>query len=124
MSMSDSNWGPQDASHPKPGTNYKIPLAHSRSQAGYIHYFNGPIAWSSCHQKITARSPCEAEIYATDLCTKEVLHIKHLFKDLNLSHLLPTPSPIYNDNSACVQWCNALTNRNLRHLQMKENAVR
>ena len=124
VSMSDSNWGPQDASTPKPGTNYKIPLSHSRSQAGYIHFFNGPIAWSSYRQKITARSSCEAEIYATDSCTREVLHIKNLFEDLNLSHLFPTPNTIYNDNSACVQWCNTLTNRNLRHLQMKENAVR
>ncbi len=33
----------------------------------------GPIAWASVRQERTSRSSCEAEVCATDECTKEVL---------------------------------------------------
>ena len=45
--------------------------------------------------------------------------------DLDLgSTLLQHPIKIYNDNMACVNWSNSLTTKNLRHLQINENAVR
>ncbi len=34
------------------------------------------------------------------------------------------PIPIYNDNAACVCWSKSMTTKGLRHLQMRENAVR
>ena len=34
------------------------------------------------------------------------------------------PTTVYNDNSACVQWSSNLTTKGLRHIQIRENAVR
>ena len=83
----------------------------------------GPIAWSSKRQKITARSSAEAEIYATDECTKNILHIQHIRQDLHFSNS-HNSCPIYNDNAACVQWAHNCTSKGLRHIQIRENAVR
>ena len=84
---------------------------------------NGPIMWSSKQQKITARSSAEAEIYATDECTKCIQHLRNLCDDLHLSYS-SQPTPIYNDNQACIHWSYNNTSKGLRHLQIRENAVR
>ena len=84
----------------------------------------GPLHWISKRQSITARSSTEAEIYATDECVKSLQHISHIFQDLHLSHLLPSSFTIYNDNEATVKWSQNKTTKGLRHLQMRENAVR
>ena len=34
------------------------------------------------------------------------------------------PNPIYNDNSACVNWSHNLTTKGLRHIQIRENSIR
>jgi hypothetical protein len=33
------------------------------------------------------------------------------------------PTPIYNDNSACVYWSKAMTTKGLCHIQMRDNAI-
>ena len=38
--------------------------------------------------------------------------------------MIPPPTCIYNDNAACVAWAHSLTTKGLRHIQMRENAVR
>ena len=46
-------------------------------------------------------------------------------EDLNLtSTLFNAPITIFNDNNACVFWSQSLTTKGLRHLQIRENAVR
>ena len=84
---------------------------------------NGPIMWSSKRQKVTARSSAEAEIYATDECTKCIQNLRHLSEDLHLPYN-SKPTPIYNDNQACIHWSYNNTSKGLRHIQIKENAVR
>ena len=79
--------------------------------------------WSSKRQKITARSSAEAEIYATDECTKCIQHLRHLCDDLKLPYS-SKPTPIYNDNQACIHWSYNNSSKGLRHIQIKENAVR
>ena len=37
---------------------------------------------------------------------------------------MPTPTTIYNDNAASIQWASNMTTKGLRHLQIRENAVR
>ena len=37
---------------------------------------------------------------------------------------MPAPTIVHNDNSACIQWSVNLTTKGLRHLQIRENAVR
>ena len=86
---------------------------------------NGPIHWISKRQTITARSRAESEIYATDECIKALLHVNHLITGLELDkELMPQPTIVYNDNAACVAWSKNTTTKGLRHIQIRENAVR
>ena len=49
-----------------------------------------------------------------------------IIKDLDLTHELTnsTPIDIWNDNNACVCWSKNTTTKGLRHVQIRENAVR
>ena len=93
---------------------------------GHVITLFGLINWTSKQQKITARSSCEAEIYATDECVKDLLHLRNIIQDLELeSELLHKNTTIYNDNMACVLWSkNTTTKGFLRHLQIRGNAIR
>jgi len=35
-----------------------------------------------------------------------------------------TPSPLYNDNAACIQWLHNMTSKKIRHMELRENSVR
>ena len=124
--ISDANWGPQDQS--KPNTTRPLPEIEqfkTRSISGHVLTFMGPLNWTSKRQKITARSSCEAEIYATDECVKDIIHLRHVIQDLDLEkELLHPKTKIYNDNMACVMWSKNTTTKGLRHLQIRENAIR
>ena len=97
----------------------------TRSISGHIILLKGPLHWKASRQTITARSSAESEIYATDNCVKEILRLSHIIEDLNLhKHLMSTTTPIFNNNMACAQWSNKKTNRNIRHIQIRENATR
>ena len=37
---------------------------------------------------------------------------------------MPPQTKVYNDNAACVCWSHNLTTKGLRHIQIRENAVR
>jgi hypothetical protein len=124
--LCDANWGPQDQSKPMPGQVLpELDLFKTRSMSGYITWLGGPIMWASKRQTFTARSSAEAEIYATDECAKNLLHLMNIIKDLGLdAELLRDPVPIWNDNNACVCWSKNTTTKGLRHVQIRENAVR
>ena len=124
--ISDANWGPQDQSVPKENeTKQELELFKTRSISGHVIMLQGPLHWSSKRQRITARSSCEAEIYATDECVKDILHIRHIIQDLELEQmLLHDKTKIFNDNMACVLWSKNTTTKGLRHLQIRENAIR
>ena len=125
--VSDANWGPQDQSTSFPTSQQPetIELHKSRSFSGHIISLHGPVHWSSKQQSITARSSAESEIYATDECCKDILFLSQLITDLNLKQeLLQSTTTIYNGNMACVQWSKNRTTRSIRHIQLRENAVR
>jgi hypothetical protein len=122
--FTDANWGPQDQSTPKPH-DPPLELFKSRSLSGFILWSNGPLHWQSKRQTVTARSSAEAEIYATDECVKYLTHLRQILTDLHLhNRMMPSPTTVYNDNAASVQWARNLTTKGLRHIQMRENAVR
>ena len=76
MALTDTNWGPQDQSHPS--KNKVLPsldLFKTRSLSGFILWRHGPIHWVSKRQSLTARSSAEAEIVATGECTKFLLYL-------------------------------------------------
>ena len=121
--LADANWGPQDQSTSSSGA--QLPIFKSRSMSGFLTWLNGPLHWISKRQSITARSTAEAEIYATDECTKNILHLRNILKDLQLlTTFCPSPTSLYNDNNACVLWSTNMTTKGLRHIQIRENAVR
>jgi hypothetical protein len=68
MSMSDANWGPQDATLTQSTQDLPYFVSHSMS-AFYVDLL-GPLHWISKRQKATAATSAEAEIYDTDECIK------------------------------------------------------
>jgi hypothetical protein len=99
--MTDANWGPQDQSKPSPTNNEDLELLKSRSISGYLIWLGGPVHWSSKRQSITARSSAEAEIYATDECTKQLIHLSYIIEGLGLTEeIMQPPTTVYNNNSA------------------------
>ncbi len=122
LSMSDANWGPQDASVAKLPD---LPLFVSRSMSAFYIDLFGPLHWLSKRQTVTAGSSAEAEIYATDECVKFLLELEQLMEFLHIKSIfMPSTNVIYNDNKACVNWSKSCTTKGLRHIQMKENRVR
>jgi len=123
VSMSDANWGPQDAS--LSSTQQDLPLFISRSMSAFYIDLFGPLHWISKRQSTTAASSAEAEIYATDECVKFLLDLVQLMEFLNVKNIfMPTTNLIYNDNKACINWSKSTTSKGLRHVQMRENRVR
>ena len=124
--MCDANWGPQDQSVPKQYQPQKqLPLFQSRSVSGYLLWLGGPLHWISKRQSITARSSAESEIYATDECCKALIHSSMLVAGLDLAkEYMPHPTSLYNDNQACIVWSRSMTTKGLRHVQIREHAVR
>jgi hypothetical protein len=123
--LTDTNWGPQDQSTPSPTNNEDLDIFKSRSISGYLIWLGGPLHWVSKRQSITARSSAEAEIYATDECVKQLQHLSFLVEGFHLhEEIMKSPTAVYNDNAACVNWSKSKTTKGLRHIQMRENAVR
>lgn len=124
LSMSDANWGPQDAST-KSKSSIELPLFASRSMSAFYVDLLGPLQWYSKRQTITAGSSTEAEIYATNECVKFLLELVQILEFLQVKDIfMPGVNIIYNDNNACVNWSKQCTTKGLRHIQMRENMVR
>jgi hypothetical protein len=110
MSMSNANWGPQDAS--VSSTPQELLLFTSRSLSAFYVDLLGPLHWLSKRQKVTAASSAEAEIYATDECVKFLLELAQILEFLGVCQLfMPPTNIIYNDNRACVQWSKRTTTK-------------
>jgi hypothetical protein len=93
--------------------------------SGFLLFLEGPVHWVSNRQSITAQSLAKSEIYAMDECTKSLQHLSYIIDGFNLTaKFMPSPTTIYNDNSACVNWSKNTTTKGLRHIQIRENAVR
>jgi len=120
-SYSDACWGSQLGN--VEAKTAEIDLFKFRSMSGYIVVrAGGPLAWSSVCQPRTSRSSCEAEIRATDKCTKEILSLRFRGLDIGLSdNTLPTP--VFNDNQGCVDWCKKTTTSGMKHMCLRENAI-
>ena len=126
LPLCDVNWGAQDQSLPDPSSPLEPPLFTNISLSGFIVFFNGQLHWISKQQRITARSSVEVEIYATDKCVKNVLRLKHLIMDSDVTNISPPTSlPIqtFNDNGACVCWSKSTTTKGLQHMSIHKNAV-
>ena len=82
--LSDSNW-----------------LVHRSISAFLIYLAGALILWASKRQPVTSLSSTEAEYYAASSCGAEVVAMRYFLAEITgNSH--PLPTPIYVDNSACV----------------------
>jgi hypothetical protein len=67
-------------------------------------YNKSPISWQSMMHKTTALSTVEAEYYSASTAALEVLYLRYLLERLDFAQQKPTP--VYEDNSACIEWGN------------------
>jgi hypothetical protein len=124
LAFADANWGPQDASKPTAQNVREISMDETKSICGHIIFFGGaPVFWASHKESRTSGSSCEAEIKATNLCTKSLLWFRHLLSDIGLI-VLDIPTPLYNDNQGAVNWAKTTSTRGMRHVNIQENVVR
>jgi len=89
-----------------------------KSTSGYMISMNkDPICWQSKKQTVVATSTAEAEYIATSECTKKVLWIRNILKELfNLNK----PIKIYTDNLASKTTIeNGELNNKLKHIEIK-----
>ena len=55
-------------------------------------------------QKATALSTAEVEYYSASTAATEVLYLRNLLENMGFAQ--PAPTPVYEDNTACIEWGN------------------
>ena len=124
---SNACWGSQIGLAIHDGT--LLLLFKCRSMSGGITFCQGgPITWTAVCQECTPLSSCEAEIRATNEVSKSLMSIRHLADALregghNIDDTT-TASPLYYDNESCVKWSHNMITKQIRHIEMRDNAVR
>ena len=66
---------------------------------------------------------CEAEIKATDECTKNIQWLPNVLDELNLLQK-SKPTLIYNDNRGAIDWANTSSTKGMQYVSIRENCVR
>ena len=74
-------------------------------------------------QRRSARSSAESEIVAMDEATKATQALRLVLEDLSLADT-SNPTPVYVDNQATIKWSHNQSTKKLRHLNIRENAIR
>jgi hypothetical protein len=83
-----------------------------RSTSGNLCLYNrSPVLWRSKLQKTTALlvSTAEAEYYSASTAATEVLYLRNLLELMGFAQSKPTP--VYEDNTACIEWGNNVIGR-------------
>lgn len=70
----------------------------------------------------TSQSSCEAEVKATDVCTKSVQMFRNLLSEIG-GFDLTKPTPILNDNQGMVDWCKKTSTKGICHVNICNNCV-
>jgi hypothetical protein len=127
IAYSNACWGSQIGSAVRDGT--LLPLFKFQSMSsGKVFWQGGPLSWTAIHQDQTALSSGEAEIRATNETSKLVVGMHHLAESVRSSgyDILDkvAPSPLYNDNAACIKWSHNMTSKKIPHMELRKNAVR
>lgn len=80
--------------------------------------------WISKQQTFTAHSSAEAEIYATNKCAKNLLHLMYILQEIGYERLLLRPDTNLEQQQQCIFICLLdTTTKGLWHVQIWENAV-
>jgi hypothetical protein len=107
----------------------QLPLFKFRSMSGAIVMRSGgPLVWKAKCQGCTSLSSCEAEIRATNISACLTVNTRSMIFSLsNLGYPIndtALPTPLYNDNNACVKWCHNMTTKGNCHIENHENSTR
>ena len=72
-------------------------------------------------QKTTALSTAEAEYYSASTAAAEVLYLRYLLQVLGFAQQKPTP--IYEDNFACIEWGNNVIRgrERAKHIEIRKH---
>eukprot|EP00961_Rhodomonas_salina_P250317 3384021-Rhodomonas_salina.1 len=73
-------------------------LCHHDIAQGQCSMNNGPISWKSKCQSCVTLSSAEAEFVAASLCGQEVIYLRNLLRDLDLTQ--DSPTDIWEDNAS------------------------
>ncbi|CAM9693554.1 unnamed protein product [Heterosigma akashiwo] len=89
-----------------------------KSVTSYVLFLgDAPIVWSSKLQGAVTTSTVEAEYLALCSSVKDIMWLWHLLADLGCPQQEPTP--VVEDNSACIKWANDLViSRKNRHFHV------
>ena len=126
LALTDSNWGPQDASKPKPNDTRTVRLDELNSVQGYyITRMGGPISWGVHREGRISGSSCEAEIKAMDLGTKSIQFLRRLSDQIGLTDAAGAVPVVLNDNKGAVDWTNngCILTKRFRHSNLHEGRV-
>jgi len=95
-----------------------------KSTTGYIFYLaNGPIAYSTKLQEVTAQSTTEAEYIALATATKEATFIKAILEELD--YFQQSNIPIYSDNNGALLLAkNPTFHARSKHINVRYHLVR
>jgi hypothetical protein len=100
-----------------------IEMFKRRSVSGYFMcYCDGPIAVRSIRHDRTSLSSCKAEIITTSKYIKAVLALRLVAQDLGADDL-STPTIVYNDNQAYIEWAAAVATKGVKHLTLRDNKI-
>jgi len=124
---SDACWGSQIGNAVADGT--LLALFKFRSMSGGIIFRNGgPVGWLGERQDPTSLSSYEAKIRATDATSKKVVDFRNVCQSMVESGHdiadVTSPTLLFNDNNACVQWSYNMTSKAAHHIELQENSVR
>jgi hypothetical protein len=88
----------------------------------------GPIAWKAVCQERTALSSCKAKIRATNMGAHLTVNTRNMISSLSdLGYPIDDttlPTPLYNNNDACMKWCHNMTTKGNSHIKNCKNSMR
>ena len=95
-----------------------------RSTSGYVMMLaNGPVAWSSKRQAITAASTAEAEYIAASVAVREVVYLRQLLAELGFPQ--ESATVLHEDNQPCIHLANnPATSSRTKHIDIRYHIVR
>ncbi|RXW14197.1 hypothetical protein EST38_g11655 [Candolleomyces aberdarensis] len=104
-------------------SDYAQDPTHRLSQTGNLVLLaSGAISWKSYTQKSIATSSTEAEYMALFDCSKQVLWLRILLKELGIPMQVPTP--IYVDNQGAIfNASNLVQERRTKHIDVRYHKI-
>ena len=81
-----------------------------------------PVLWKRHNEACGSHSSCEAEVKASDECTKSVQMFWDILGEMGLINLSQA-TPIHNDDAGAVEWSNSTSTKGMQHVNIRENCV-